>query len=675
VEKAPSLCSTEITSLCGEWLFRTDPQDAGTKQNWFATDVVSSDWHSVAVPHTWQVQPSLADYRGIAWYRRSFDAREHWAGLAIRVEFEAVYHTATVWVNGQLAGEHARKGYTAFTLDIAHLLRRGALNVLVVRVDNSFNEHMLPRGRSSDFPHDGGIFRPVQLLVTPEMFVEQLDVEALPDLVIGNAELAIAAHCRNASSRDWHGHASFRVVHENTGLEALANPDTGSFSIPPRSAHSLTVSAILPKPKLWHFDHPHLYRLEFFLSNDQGGHWFAATFGVRALEVKDGALHLNGERVRLMGVERMAGSNPEFGMAEPESWIAHDHDDMKQLNCIFTRNHWPQDKRVLDYCDRHGILLQSEIPAWGWDTFKGMDNEPNADILENGFEQMREMIARDRNHPCIVIWGLCNEIGGQHAPAYQFAKRLLANVKKLDPHRVCSYASNSLEKTPELDVAGLMDIVEMNEYVGTWSPGNLETIGKYLDAVHAAFPSKPVLISEYGFCACVAERPEDDRARMETLRSHNGVFRSREFVSGAIFFCYNDYRTQAGFSGVGALQQNIHGVVDVFGRRKPSFEALREESSPVESMKIENRLNTFHVQVKTRNSIPAYVLRGYRLLSIFYGEREIALEQREVELPEIAPGGDAWVELKFGQANRASRIKFDVLRPNCFSAYSLDWKP
>ena len=229
--------------------------------------------------------------------------------------------------------------------------------------------------------------------------------------------------------------------------------------------------------------------------------------------------------------------------------------------------------------------MQSEIPAWGWDTFKGMANEPDADILANGLDQIREMIARDRNHPSIVIWGLCNEVGGQNPPAYQFAKGLLAQVKRLDPHRLCSYASNSLQETPERDVASLMDIIEMNEYVGTWSPGSLESVGKYLDVVHAAFPGKPIIISEYGYCACVPERPEDDSRRIETLRSHDGVFRSKQFVAGTVFFCYNDYRSQAGFSGVGALQQNIHGVVDVFGRRKPSFEAMREEASPVLSLR------------------------------------------------------------------------------------------
>jgi beta-galactosidase len=139
-------------------------------------------------------------------------------------------------------------------------------------------------------------------------------------------------------------------------------------------------------------------------------------------------------------------------MAEPSQWITHDHDDMKRLNCVFTRVHWPQDKRVLDYCARHGILMQSEIPAWGYDPFAGMASEPSADILQNALEQLREMIARDRNHPPIVAWGLCNEIGGQNPPAYQFARHMLEESKRLDPNRLCSYASNSLDETPIQDV-------------------------------------------------------------------------------------------------------------------------------------------------------------------------------------------------------------------------------
>ena len=674
-KKSAAPRATESASLDGEWLFRTDPEDSGLQNNWFAAKPLAKDWVTVTVPHTWQVQSPFTEYRGVAWYRRSFEVPERWTGSAIRIEFAAVFHTATVWVNGQLAGEHARKGYTAFAFDISRFVHAGAPNSLAVRVDNSFNLHMLPRGRSSDFPHDGGIFRPVHLLIAPEVCVERLDVDALPDAGNAEAQLSIVAHCRNLISKPWHGHATFRVIEDDTGLEVLADPKAGIFSIAPRSARSLNFSATLPNPKLWHFDHPHLYRLEFVITDVSESHLFSTTFGIRRFQVKDGALHLNGERVRLMGVERMGGSNPEFGMAEPESWINHDHNDLKHLNCVLTRVHWPQDSRVLDYCDRHGILIQSEIPVWGWESFKGMTTEPDADILENGIEQMREMIARDRNHPSLVMWGLCNEVGGQLPAAYQFAKRMLEEVKKLDPHRLCSYASNSLEKTPEHDVAGLMDLIEMNEYVGTWSPGNLETIGKYLDAVHTAFPDKPVIISEYGYCACVPERPEDDARRIDILRTHDTVFRSKDFVAGAIFFCYNDYRSQAGFSGVGALQQNIHGVVDVFGARKPSFEALREESSPIASLSAENRSNTFYVHVRTRSDVPSYTLRGYRVRAIHYGVGAVPLEQQEVALPDLPPDSETQAEVSFHQPNPPTRVQFDVIRPTRFSTFSLTWKP
>src|SRR3984957_15273994 len=143
-------------------------------------------------------------------------------------------------------------------------------------------------------------------------------------------------------------------------------------------------------------------------------------------------------------------------MAEPADWILHDHADLKHLNCIFTRVHWPQDKCVVDYCDRHGILMHTEVPARGPVPFDGLGGQPDAVIMENRLQKLREMIARNFNDPSLVAWGLCNEIGGQNPPAYQFAKRMLEEAKRLGPGRLCSYASNSLGSTPQRDVAGLM---------------------------------------------------------------------------------------------------------------------------------------------------------------------------------------------------------------------------
>jgi beta-glucuronidase len=644
----------ENISLDGLWQFRLD------------SDSQSAKWREVCVPHTWQVEPENVAYRGLAWYRRSFDAPEAWRDRAVRVEFEAVFHSATVWVNDKEAGRHIGKGYTAFTLDIGHLMRYGAPNQLVVKVDNAFNQSMLPRGRSSDWAHDGGIYRPVRLLVTPRVFIESVGVDAEPDLAAQTAAIAVSVVVRNTSQQSWQGNIAYRITDEAAGSPvvnaSVAAGETKTLALPATTLH---------QPRLWHFDHPNLYHLTAELSN---GHSLDTTFGIVKIEIRETAFFLNGEKVRLMGVERMAGSNPEYGMAEPLDWIEHDHADMKELNCVYTRVHWPQDRAVLDWCDRHGMLIQTEVPTWGPDTFRGMTGEPSADIMNNGLEQLREMIARDRNHPCIFSWGVCNEIGGQNPPAYAFAERMYQEAKKLDPKRLVSYASHSLFTTPEKDVAGLMDYVMCNEYVGSWTRGTVDDLARYLDEIHRAFPGKPLVISEYGYCACTADRPEGDSARVAVLLDHDKVFRQRDFVAGLIFFCYNDYRTHVGDRGVGALQQRVHGVVDVYGARKPSYEVLRAESSPLESFHVSGKAGELTIQFTTRTAAPAYVLRGYTVRAVVYGLGDIPVERIETRLPELEPGDQTSVTVTFTEP-RPVQVKLDLLRPTGTSAHTASWKP
>lgn len=667
--------TTTIVSLCGTWKFQVDAARVGTFGLGQALEPSTGAWLEVDVPHTWQVDGIHTDYRGVAWYRREFDAPPAWRNAAVRIEFEAVFHTATVWVNGQKTGEHVRKGYTAFEFDITPLLRWDRSNTITVCVDNAFNEHMLPRGASSDWANDGGIFRPVQLLVTPKSFVDRLYVDAVPDLSNGDAALTITAHCRNTGTTPWVGTLAFRVIDEGTGRVVLTHADPAKLTLKADTDRTVTAKVRFPDAKRWHFDSPHLYRLEAAIDNGQESHHLETTFGVRRFEVKGGAFHLNGEQVRLMGVERMAGSHPNFGMAEPTEWIEHDCRDLQQLNCVFTRVHWPQDKRLLDYCDRHGILMQSEVPTWGSDTFQGMGTEPDVDIMANGLEQLREMIARDRNHPSVVVWGLCNEIGGQTPAAYRFAERMLHEAKALDPSRLCTYASHSLDRTPERDVARLMDFIEANEYIGTWAPGTASDVGPFLDTLHAAFPGKPLVISEYGYCACTPDRPEGDSHRIDVLQLHTAAYRTRGFVGGAIFFCYNDYRTHVGDRGVGVLKQRVHGVVDVYGRVKPSYEVLRQESSAVESLTVESQENAFQVRLKARNDMPAHTLRGYVLSSVLYGQGDVPVEQRDVNIPDVAPGATVKVAVEFTQPGAPVRVQFDVRRPTRISTYTLNWKP
>ena len=667
---------TEVIPLDREWQFRLDPENAGESRNWHLAASDTAGWPRVSVPHTWQVSPESAEYQGIAWYRRTFDAPAHWAGKVVRLEFEAVYHSATVWLNDKRLGRHLRSGYTAFVFDISSALRPGSLNTLVVKADNSLDDHMLPRGKSYDWTVDGGITRPVNLLITPQTFIERVDVDAHPDLETQQARVAIHVALQNVTGNTVEAKLGFEIVEDETDRTALRSEGVATVMLKPHSSESLSLpEAVVAKPRLWHFDHPHLYHL--VVEMKQGGrpiHPETVTFGIRRFEVRDSSFYLNGERVRLLGVERMAGSHPDYGMAEPSSWLVHDHNDLKELNCVFTRVHWQQDKRVLDYCDRKGILIQEEVPAWGPDTFKGMTDAAAPEIMENGLMQLREMISRDRNHPSIFAWGLCNEVNGQNPPAQKFIRRMAEEARKLDPHRLLTYASNSLQNTPERDVAGELDFISWNEYYESWYGGNVDSVRRNLEAIRRAFPSKPVVVSEYGYCECAPDRLGGDTRRIEILRDHTNVYRESDFVAGGIFFDYNDYRTHVGDKGAGVLTQRVHGVVDLYGNRKPSFDALRDEASPFAELQVIVTGRWVTASLETRDTLPAYTLEGYTLRCIVYGFGDLPVEQLLVPLPKLAPGEGIIQEVDF-EEKAPRRIRVDLMRPTGFSARTAWWKP
>lgn len=657
-----------LVPLNGRWSFSFDPGDKGITEKWFSSQDKADNWQNVEVPHTWQIVPEHANYFGIAWYKKDFFAPAAWKDKTIRVEFEAVYHSARVWLNGEQAGEHLLKGYTAFTIDLSKIIKPGENNTLVVQVNNAFDENMLPRGHSFDWAADGGIIRPVSLYITQPTFTERVAIVSEPDIENKKAAIHTEVVLCNKNNQSASLEVTCRIREEKSAVIAAEIPaqqvhlkanETKSFQLQ---------DANIQNPLCWHFDHPDLYVLEVSLWKDgKLVHILNETFGIRKIEIKNSGFYLNGERVWLMGVERMGGSNPEYGMAEPSEWIDHDHKDLKNLNCIFTRVHWQQDKRVLDYCDRHGIFIQSEVPTWGSATFDGMKEHPDKDIMQNGLEQLQEMIHRDRNHPSIFSWGLCNEIGGQNPPAYEFAANMLKEAKKLNPDRLCSYASNSLEQTPEKDVSGLMDFVEWNEYYESWYKGTVQDMENNLELIHKAFPDKPIVISEYGWCRCTPDRKVGDPKKIDILRSNDEVFRKRDYVGGLIFFDYNDYRTHIGDKGTGPLKQRVHGVVDIFGARKPSYEVLRYESSPVESLNSWLNAGELYIALKTRERIPTYTLRNYRLHWIIYADQNIPLEAGEIALPDLKPGDNFSSHSKI-KTPAPEKIIVKIMRPTRFSA-------
>jgi beta-galactosidase len=650
--------------LENDWQFRLDPVASRDPR---AALSDSAQWQRVTVPHTWQTLGNTPDYVGVAWYRLDFDAPVEWQNQFVRFEFEAAYHTAQVFLNSVSIGEHIGKGYTAFTCDASPTLNHGRTNTLLVRVDNSYSDTMLPRLKSFDWANDGGLTRPVTILVTPHVFVERIEIDATPDLEHKSAQVGVRAVVRNTLGTPQQTRARASIREENGVIPLL----TGDFTSATITASGSAIVNLPPiqfiSPKLWHFDDPHLYTATVALHGDAGPHILEDVFGVRRFETRGAQFYLNGEPVALMGVERMAGSHPEFGMAETTEWIEANHRDLKELNCVFTRVHWAQDQRVLDFCDRHGILMQEEVPAWGPFTFHDIGDELQRQLEQNGLEQLREMVARDRNHPSIISWGLCNEVDGKNPRSRRFAHVIADEARKLTPSRLLTYASHSLGEHPEDDMAGDFDFISTNEYYGSWHPGGPQDVYAHIDRIRKAFPNKPIVISEYGWCECQPTIPPGDESRVNIVDGHTEVFRKFPEIAGAIYFDYNDYRTLVGDKGVGALKQRVHGVVDLYANRKPSFHALELQASPIERLDLKRSSAGYELRISTRKTFPSYTLRGYRVRWIFHGYDDLPMEGRLDDLANLAPGESLTLSASPSSTN-PRRIVVDVLRPTGFSA-------
>jgi len=671
----PCLASAgdEVVSLNGVWRFTLDHDDKGMAEKWFERGRDRSSWREVEVPHTWQVEPGTQDYYGIAWYARKIMPDAGWNGKIIRLEFDAVYRDATVWVNGTRVGEHVGSGWTPFGFYLEKGWDPKSSNEIVVCVDSRFSENALPYKKSSDWAADGGIIRAVRLRALPPTHISNLRIHAEPSrdfstaTIFGIVDIAV-------SGRQERGVTLEAKIFDPDGQLVWTEPVSSLDRI--QGDVCMLLGGTLPQPDLWHFDRPRLYRLVCRLR--RGAEILQereAWFGVRKIEVGNGRFWLNGEPMRLMGVEWMPGSDPRYGMAESPDYMREILRDMKRLNCLLTRFHWQQDDAVFDFCDREGMLIQEEIPAWGGETMRGKLDQIQED-------QLWEMIPSHYNHPSIFAWGLCNEIGGQSKQAHAFISRGRKIAKGLDLHRPLTYASNSLQSNPERDAVGLLDFIEWNEYYESWYGGGVPDVAANLKRIHDAFSTMTVVVSEYGLCECSPKNPVGDPRRIEVLRTHTDCYRKAPWVAGAIFFDYNDYRTHIGDKGQGEFRQRVHGVVDLMGRRKPSWEALRRECSPIRSLTVAEPEATSpttraRVEIVTRsldNDFPAYTLRGYQLVWIAYNDLGQPIGTGRRVLPDLPPGTKRTEEIEWPTFKPLARVWVEVFRPTGYSVLDAEWK-
>lgn len=625
----------------------------------------------VKIPHTWNIEDGTEDYWGTGWYSYYFIPEESWRGKRVQVLFRSVYHDAYVYLNGKEICVHKNSGYTPFTAELTEALAFGEENQLVVKADNRFSDQMLPCERSFDWANDGGMIRPALMMVTGDSLIRDIQVTARPVITVrderqngGSAVFGVQACVdgwKDGLAAEWSLYqgcdGDLELIHEGNaqiqqGLtrasvgdcaEDLAEDCAENLADNSAKGRLEIAGTVLNSVRYWHFDNPNLYTLEIRLScggilQDRQ----TVVFGFRDFHVQGRRFYLNGEPVRIAGTEWMPGSDPSYGMAEPKEQLEKMLLCLKESNSILTRFHWQQDDWVYDWCDRHGMLVQEEVPFWGCNPPKA--GEHQWQIFK---QQIGEMVRAHRNHPSIIAWGVGNELDAQCEETIRYIKDAVAYTHRLDPERVADYVSNSIFKNHSLDGTTDGDIMMINDYIGTWH-GDLDQYGEW-DGITAENPDKPMVPSEFGLCEPAFSGGDERRNKifLEKLE----CYRHYPNIAGTIYFCLNDYRTQMGEDGQGKLRKRVHGSTGLCGEPKPSYYTVQREYAPVILESKDGAL-----VVRCRVDLPCYAVKGYSL--------KVGAET--IQIPDLRPGESCAVSGDGGPVlvSGADVGAIEIYRPN-----------
>jgi beta-galactosidase len=480
-------------------------------------------WESVMVPHTWnaldgqqgkEAHPDLkyGYYRGACWYQRTIEARPEWKGKRVFVRFEAASTVAQVYLNGRLLGEH-RGGFTAFCFELTEQFRFDGPNDLRVRVDNSPVADVAPL--SGDFNVEGGIYRPVHLIVTDPVCVSPLDSASPGVYLTPNYH-----EPPTASALDYGGEVDVKVVLSNGSAAAVrgrmmitVNDATGNWvsksdypdfaELQPGETKTFTfLEMIGHKVHEWNgrLD-PYLYSITVdFLANGSEDE-VSQSFGFRSVAItNEQGFLLNGKPYPIHGVN-LHQDRRDKGWAMSAADHAEDMKLMLAMGVTAVRlAHYPQSECVHDLADRNGLLLWNEIPQV---------NEVKAtrEFAANARQQMREMILQRYNHPSAVFWGMFNELRqAKDDEVVPLLQGLKAEEKELDPGRL--NVSASIVPVPKGAFMSVPDWMCFNTYFG-WYYGTPGQLTKFTEDRYRADGHKRIGISEYGAGANPAQHEEE----------------------------------------------------------------------------------------------------------------------------------------------------------------------
>ena len=457
-----------LTSLNEGWVFTSPDGSTAT----------------VDVPHTWNNidgQDGGNDYwRGTCTYERSFPTPGVLGDSRLYLQFDGVNATADVTLNGTPVAHHDG-GYSTFRMDVTDALAPAdAPNALVVRVDNSVNDHVYPQ--KADFTFYGGIYRDVTLVEVPATHLS-LDYHGAPGIKVTPALSGDIHRMRVETWVDGPG-VSTAVVH-------VTLLDAQGAAVAEGMGTDVTLS--IAEPHLWDGTRdPYLYTVRATLSVDgQVADEVSTRVGIRTFSVdpKEG-FFLNGRPYALRGVSRHQDRRGIGNALTPEM-----HREDMQILCELGANtvrlaHYQHSQVFYDLCDEYGIVVWAEIPYISEHLPKGR---------ENTVSQMTELIVQNYNHPSIVCWGLSNEITistKDKTDMLDNHHQLNDLVHQMDPTRRTTLACYAM-CGPFNRSAHVSDLVSWNLYLGWYVPG-LFLNDLWFGFFHAVFPKRCVGMSEYG---------------------------------------------------------------------------------------------------------------------------------------------------------------------------------
>ena len=473
--------------------------------------------------------------RGIGHYRRSIAC----SGKKQRLKIASFGLHVRVFLDETMIGE----SYLAWSPLVVDFTAKEGDHLLTVCVDNFIKDHPLFYPRY-DFYAFGGIFDHVTLSDVPENEIRSLEILPL-DHNTGEVELRIETDSPVL-------HISF------DGKKAQTYDNTSALRLK------------VPDFQLWSPDSPHLHTVTVNERTEE--------FGIRTLDWKGEVLLLNGQPVKLIGVNRHE-SHPEFGAATPEALIASDLLRIRQAGCNFIRgSHYPQREFFFKMCDRLGIMVWEEPLSWG-----NQEEELKvARFLDTLAEQLVCTIRNSFNHPSLIIHGFLNECASDTDAGIAAVQRMMEICHREDPTRPATFASNRPDRDRCFDFS---DIIAMNIYPAWYNDFQLSDIPKELDRLCAKFPGKPRVVSEIGAAAIYGVHSEEpytpwsEEFQAEYVRNVVTSVLGNDAWSGVMLwlFCNANTYTETVYKTNRPRAFNNKGLLDEYRRPKAAWMTLRKK--------------------------------------------------------------------------------------------------